>query len=160
MADPTASSAGPSVSKEAWLQVEVEVGPPQLFGTSQGYERRCVPFVGGTVSGRFEGVILPGGTDWQRVLPDGTTELDAHYAIQTSDGAMIEAHGRGLRSGPQGAMQDLLAGRLVDPALIYFRVAYRFTTDAPALREFATRLFIGVGRRLPDRVLVDIFAVT
>jgi len=103
---------------------------------------------------------LPGGTDWQRVFPDGTTELDAHYAIRTSDGLMIEAHANGVRSGPEAAMQDLLAGRPVDPGLIYFRVAYRFTTDAPALRDFATRLFIGVGRRLPERVQVDIFAVT
>jgi hypothetical protein len=141
------------------LRAIVEVGPPQIFGTSHGYERRCVPFLGGSVSGRVTGTILPGGTDWQRIFPDGTTELDAHYAILTADGATVEAHGTGLRSGSEAAMRDLLAGKPVDPALIYFRVAYRFVTDAPALHDLTTRLFIGAGRREPSRVTIDIFPV-
>ena len=153
------ASNGPSLSSEPWLHVAVEVGAPQIFGSAEGSERRCVPLISGIVSGRFDGIVLPGGTDWQRVFPDGTTELDAHYAIRTSDGAMVEAHATGVRSGPEAALRDLLAGRPVDPALLYFRVAYRFNTDAPALRDFATRLFIGVGRREPSRVHVDIYVV-
>ena len=154
-----AGSQAPALSPDPWLRVVVEVGPPLLFGRSEGAERRCVPFIGGTVSGRISGTIEPGGTDWQRVHPDGTTELDAHYAIRTSSGALVEAHATGVRSGSDAAMRDLLAGRPVDPALIYFRVAYRFVTDAPALRDMMTRLFIGVGRREPSRVLIDIYAV-
>ena len=155
----TADATAPCLSDEPWLQVVAEVGAPQLFGHSQGYERRCVPFLGGSVSGRVTGTILPGGTDWQRVYPDGTTELEAHYAIRTADGATIEARATGLRSGSEAAMRDLLAGKPVDSALIYFRVAYRFVTDVPALRDLTTRLFIGVGRREPSRVTIDIFAV-
>ncbi len=152
-------AVAPALSSEPWFHVAVEVGPPQLFGVSHGYERRCIPFLGGAVTGRVTGTILPGGTDWQRVFPDGTTELDAHYAIRTSDGAMVEAHATGLRSGSETAMRDLLAGKPVDPALIYFRAAYRFATAAPALAEFTRRVFIGTGKREPSRVLIDIYVV-
>ena len=152
-------AAPPALSAEPWLRVEVQVAPPLLFGRSEGAERRCVPLLGGTVSGRVTGTVLPGGTDWQRVRPDGTTELEAHYAIRTDRGEMIEARASGIRSGPDAAMKALLAGETVDPALIYFRVAYRFVTDAAGLRELATRLFVGVGRRDPARVQIDIHAV-
>jgi hypothetical protein len=154
-----AVTTAPGLSGEPWLRVMVDVGPPQIFGKSEGSERRCVPFLGGDVTGRVKGIVLPGGTDWQRVYPDGTTQLDAHYAIRATDGAMIEAHATGLRSGSEAALRDLLAGKPVDPALIYFRVAYRFVTDAPAYRDLTTRLFVGVGRREPSRVAIDIFAI-
>lgn len=150
---------GPSLSANPWLTVVAEVAPPQLFGTAGGSERRCVPILGGSASGRFSAIILPGGTDWQRVLPDGTTELEAHYALQTDSGDLVEVSGGGIRSGPPEAMKALLAGETVDPALIYFRAAYRFATAAPALDDFTRRLFIGVGRREPSRVLIDIHAV-
>ncbi|WP_404711719.1 DUF3237 family protein [Sphingomonas sp. MMS24-J13] len=152
-------SGAPSLSAEPWLTVVAEVAPPQLFGRASGSERRCVPILGGSASGRFDATILPGGADWQRVLPDGTTELEAHYALRTDAGDLVEVSGGGIRSGPPEAMQALLAGETVDPALIYFRAAYRFATAAPALADFTRRLFIGVGRREPRRVLIDIYAV-
>lgn len=149
----------PSLSAEPWLTVVAEVAPPQLFGRSGGFERRCVPITGGSATGRFEAVVLPGGADWQRVFPDGTTELEAHYALRTAAGDLVEVSGGGIRSGPPAAMAALLAGEPVDPALIYFRAAYRFVTAAPALADFARHLFIGVGRREPARVTIDIYAV-
>jgi NAD(P) transhydrogenase subunit beta len=103
--------------------------------------------------------LAPGGADWQRVLPDGTTELEAHYALRTAAGDLVEVSGGGVRSGPPEAMKALLAGQPVDPALIYFRASYRFATAAPALADFTRRIFIGVGRREPSRVLIDIYAV-
>jgi len=149
----------PSLSAEPWLTVIADVAPPQIVGRAQGFERRCVPIEGGTASGRFEAIVLPGGADWQRVFPDGTTELEAHYTLRTTAGTLIEVSGSGLRSGPPEAMRALLAGEPVDPALIYFRAAYRFVTDDPSLRDFARRLFIGIGKREPSRVSIDIFAV-
>jgi len=150
---------GPGLSKAPWLSVVAEVASPQIFGRAAGFERRCVPITGGSATGRFEGTVLPGGADWQRVLPDGTTELEAHYAIRTAAGDLVEVSGSGLRSGPPEAMKALLAGQPVDPALIYFRAAYRFASAAPALGDFTRRLFIGVGKREPSRVLIDIYAV-
>ena len=154
-----AQGGGFGLSPEPWLTVAAEVAAPQILGRSEGFERRCVPILGGTVSGRATGTVLPGGADWQRVLPDGTTELDAHYTIRTAAGDMIEVKGSGLRSGSETAMRALLAGEKVDPALIYFRGAYRLITAAPALRDLTTRLFIGIGVREPARVLIALHAV-
>jgi hypothetical protein len=149
----------PSIAGEPWLQVVADVAAPQIFGNANGTERRCVPILGGTATGRFEATVLAGGADWQRVRPDGTTELEAHYTLGTAAGDLVEVSCSGLRSGPPEALRALLAGQPVDPALIYFRAAYRFATAAPALVEFTRRLFIGVGRREPSRVLIDIYVV-
>lgn len=149
----------PALSRDPWLTVIAEVAPPQIFGSAAGFERRCVPILGGSAYGRFEAAILPGGADWQRILPGGTTELEAHYTLRTAAGDLVEVSGGGIRSGPAEAMAALLAGQPVDPALIYFRAAYRFATAAPALADFTRWLFIGVGRREPSRVLIDIHAV-
>ena len=149
----------PAFSPEPWITLAVEVGPPQVFGSAQGFERRCVPILSASCSGRINGRGLPGGADWQRVWPDGTTELDAHYAIETDGGERIEVTSNGLRSGPETVMRRLLAGEPVDPALVYFRCAMRFISDSPRLRDFTSRLFIGVGRREPTRVLLDVHAV-
>lgn len=151
--------SAPALSPEPWLTLAAEVGPPLLLGSPQGYERRCVPILGGTVSGRIAARILPGGADWQRVLADGTTELEAHYALETEAGERIEVSSTGLRAGPAPVMRALLAGEPVDPALLYFRSAMRFLSDAPALRDLTRRLFVGVGRREPARVLLDAHAV-
>ena len=154
-----APAGAPSIAAEPWLKVVAEVAPPQIFGKAGGTERRCVPILGGTATGRFDAIVLPGGADWQRVLPDGTTELEAHYALRTAAGDLVEVSCSGLRSGPPEAMRALLAGQPVDPALIYFRAAYRFATAAPALAEFTRRVFIGTGKREPNRVLIDIYVV-
>jgi hypothetical protein len=147
------------LSEEPWIRVAVAVDKPQLFGNAEGFERRCVPILSGTASGRLSGTVLPGGTDWQRILPGGTTELEAHYAIRTDSGDMVELMSRGIRSGSPETMRRLLAGEAVDPALVYFRTAVRITTAAPALQELTTRLFIGVGTRQPSQVLIDLHAV-
>ena len=148
-----------SLSAEPWFRVAVEVAPPQLFGSPEGFERRCVPILGGAVTGRIEGVVLPGGADWQRILPGGTSELEAHYAIRTDAGDLIEVTSRGVRSGTPETMRRLLDGEAIDPALVYFRTAVRMTSAAPGLRHLASRLFLGEGTREPARVLIDLYAV-
>jgi hypothetical protein len=147
------------LSAEPWIRIAVAVDKPQLFGSAEGFERRCVPILSGTVSGRVSGTVLPGGTDWQRILPGGTTELEAHYAIRSDSGAMIEVTSRGVRSGSPETMARLLAGEAVDPALVYFRTAVRLTTAAADLQDLTTRLFVGVGTREPSRVLIELYAV-
>lgn len=149
----------PGLSREPWLIAEGSVEPPLSFGLEGGSERRCVPIPPGSrFSGRLTGVGL-GGTDWQRIWPDGTTEIEAHYALRTDEGDLIEVVSSGIRTGPEGAMRALLRGEPVDPTLIYFRTVMRMTADSPRLREFTRHLFIGIGRREPDRVYVDAYAL-
>ncbi len=61
--------------------------------------RRVIPVVGGTVtggagsggpgSGGLEGVVLPGGADWNLERPDGSVELWARYEVRLSDGVVV-----------------------------------------------------------------------
>lgn len=147
------------LSSEPWLILAGNVEPPLVFGSECGFERRCVPIVPGSrFSGRLSGVGL-GGYDWQRIWPDGTTEIEAHYSMKTDDGELIEVVSSGIRSGPPEVMHALLRGEPVDPDQVYFRTVMRMTADSDRLRDFTRRLFIGIGRREPDRVFVDAFAL-
>lgn len=149
----------PKLSSEPWLFMAGHVGEPISFGSSHGYERRYVPILPGSrFHGRLSGTGL-GGTDWQRIWPDGTTEIEAHYAARTDDGDLMEVLSKGIRSGPKDAMEALRLGQRVDPGLIYFRTMMQITSDSERLAEFTRRLFIGVGRREPTKVFMDVYAV-
>lgn len=67
------------------------------FGKSKYGERRIIPISGGTFKGPdIEGVVVPGGADWQLTRPDGDVELYARYTLQTKDGALIQVQNRVL----------------------------------------------------------------
>ena len=71
------------------------------FGKSKYGERRIIPITGGTFKGpNIEGVVLPGGADWQLVRPDGDVELYARYTLRTADGSLIQVTNRVLIHTP------------------------------------------------------------
>jgi hypothetical protein len=118
--------------------------------------RRYVPFAGGTFEGRdgLAGTILEGGVDWQRVRPDGTLEIDAHYTLATQVNEAIEVRSRGLRVAPPAVAERLARGDEVDPDEYYFRTHVRFSTAAPRLLWMNDLLGVSTGRR--DRAVVRI----
>ncbi len=119
-------------------------------------DRRYVPLTGGTFEGRdgLRGIVLPGGADWQRVCPDGSLELDAHYALRTDDGNGIEVSSNGVRRADPDVLRRLDAGDPVDPDEYYFRTHIRLRTSAPALAHLDGLVGISTGRR--DAALVHI----
>jgi len=87
-------------------------------------ERRIIPIVGGEVRGaEINGKVCAFGADFQIVRPDSLIELEAKYALETDDGAVIYVENRGIRRGPIELIERLNRGEAVDPALIYFRHA-------------------------------------
>ncbi len=138
----------------------IQVAAPITIGHTSAGLRRIVAITGGEVHGpRLNGRILPAGADFQTIQPDGFSRLEARYAIETNDGAMIYIENQGVRFGPPEVMAKITRGETVDPALVYFRTIPRFETAAP-LYQFLTRpLFLGVGARFPDRVELEIFEV-
>ena len=54
-------------------------------------------------------------------------------------------------------MQKLLAGQVVDPKLVYFRTQPKFETSAAELQWLTTNLFVGVGERFPNEVVIRFF---
>src|SRR5207253_330483 len=98
---------------------------PVELGPVPGGRRRLVPITGGAFEGRndlqIRGRIVPGGADTQLLRDDGVTEADARYTLETEEGVRVEVRNRGLRHAASDVMARLLAGELVDPALVYFR---------------------------------------
>jgi hypothetical protein len=73
------------------------------------------PADGSFAGERLSGRVLPGGADWQVIRADGVADLDARYALETTDGALIYVRNRGYRHGPPEVLRALAEGREVDP---------------------------------------------
>jgi Protein of unknown function (DUF3237) len=138
----------------------VEIAAPIEVGETGHGERRVIPISGGRVSGpRLNGRIRPAGADFQIVRPGGLAELGACYVIEADDGALIYVENTGIRHGPPELIARLRRGEPVDPGLIYFRTMPRFETAAPKYAFLMRHLFIGVGARHPDSVMLGLWMV-
>lgn len=65
----------------------VSLGNSIGIGQSKYGNRNIIPITGGTVSGGINGVVVPGGADYQ--LIGAQTVLDARYMLETDDGEYI-----------------------------------------------------------------------
>jgi hypothetical protein len=107
----------------------------------------------------LNGTILPGGADFQTIRRNGLTELEAKYAFEMDDGAVVYIENIGMRFGPKPLLDRIAKGEIVDPALIYFRSVPKFETGAEKYRWLMENLFVGVGARHPGRVEIDVHQV-
>jgi hypothetical protein len=146
---------------EPLCRATVEIGEPLVVGDTLLGVRRIIPITGGRVEGaRLQGVVLPGGADWQIVRGDGSARLEARYTIRTPDGALIYVRNVGLRCGPPEVLARLGRGEPVDPAAYYFRTTPRFETGATAYTWLNDLVAVGSAVRRPDAVILDFYAVT
>ena len=140
--------------------LEVEAGPVLDMGNARYGRRRIVPIAGGRVSGpRLSGRIIGGGADWQTVSADGVAEMDARYALETDDGAIVEIIDRGFRHGPEDVMKRLAAGEPVAPDAYYMRSTVRLESGHPDYAWLNRMAFVGTGARTSTGVRIDIYAV-
>ncbi len=123
--------------------------------------RRYVPLSGGTFVGRggLRGVVLPGGSDWQRVRPDGSLEIEAHYALRTDDGSGIEVHSGGIRRASAEVVARIAAGKPVDPDDYYFRTHIRLAAAGAEVAHLDGLLGVATGRREQNRVHIHVHEV-
>lgn len=155
---PPDALAAPTLAHFADLHVEV--GVPQLLSHSARGMRRVVPITGGTARGDgWSARVLPGGSDFQLIVSDTLSELDARYGLETDAGDLIYVQNHAVRAAPPEAMAALLRGEPVDPSQIYFRCSPRFETSSPALRWIGERMFVGSGVRQPAAVLMRFFTL-
>jgi hypothetical protein len=142
------------------FSLAIKVGTPIVAGDLGYGVRRVIAVLGGEVRGPgMKGTIFPVGADFQTIRPNGFTELEAKYAFEMDDGAVIYIENIGVRFGPKELLDRLAKGETVDPALIYFRSVPRFETGAENYRWLMENLFVGVGARYPDRVELDVHQV-
>jgi hypothetical protein len=145
------------------LEIRAEVGEPVDLGEVAGGRRRMVPITGGRFEGHgalaIRGRVRPGGADWQLIQADGLTEADARYVLETDRGQTIAVRNRGLRHAPADVMRRLLSGERVDPSLVYFKSTPVFETGAPDLQDLVRSIFVGVGERYPNEVVVRFWKI-
>jgi hypothetical protein len=139
------------------LTLEVEVGRPLDLGANELGGRRCIPLLGGRFWGDLEGKVVPGGSDWQTVLPNGNLELTAHYALETGAGDLIEVSSIGVRNGPAEVLARLGRGEAVPRDEYYFRTHMRFHTSAAGLQAWNLRLYTCSGERQKSVVRLSVF---
>ena len=121
--------------------------------------RRIVPIIGGEVRGEINGKVLPFGADFQIIRPNELIELEAKYAFETDDGAVVYVENKGIRFGPAELLQKLKRNEPVDPKLIYCRTVPKFETGAEKYCWLMERLFVASAARHADRVVIDVHRV-
>ena len=142
------------------MELRVRVDPPVEIGAVARGRRRIVPIRGGTFAGpQLRGTVLDGGADWQIVRADGVSELDTRYVLRTDAGELIYIQNAGIRHAPAPLAERLLAGDAVDPLMVYFRTVPTFETASADLQWLTRAVFVGVGERHPDLVVVRVWKV-
>ncbi|MFM5894696.1 MAG: DUF3237 domain-containing protein [Novosphingobium sp.] len=150
----------PAPTLEYAFTATVTLAPPVEQGTVDGGRKRFIAITGGTVEGpMLRGSVLPGGGDWQTILPGGMTRVEAHYFLKADDGTVIEITNPGVRTASPEVTEHLAKGDVVDPSAYYFRTTPRFEV-APGKHEWLRRsAFVARGIRRPDRVEIDFYVV-
>jgi len=128
-------------------ELVVDLSRPHEMGKGPAGTRRIIPIIGGTATGaRINGTILPVGADWQTVTANGVAQLDARYAIETEDGAVIEVISQGIRHVPEGGET-------------YMRTFIRLETGAPAYDWVNRALFVASGGKVGSTVRLSVYRV-
>lgn len=159
-AQPVERQSAPTPKLTYAFSVRVDVAAPIEQGQIDGGRRRFIAITGGKVYGpRLNGVVLPGGGDWQTIMEGGLTKVLARYFLKSADGAVIEITNPGVRVASPEVTEKLAKGELVDPSQYYFRTTPEFKVSVPALDWMQRSVFVARGIRKPDHVVVDYFIV-
>jgi Protein of unknown function (DUF3237) len=150
----------PAPTLEYAFTATVTLAPPVEQGSVDGGRKRFIAITGGTVEGpMLRGSVLPGGGDWQTILPGGLTRVEAHYFLKADDGTVIEITNPGVRTASPEVTEHLAKGDVVDPSAYYFRTTPQFEV-APGKHDWLRRsAFVARGIRRPDRVEIDFYVV-
>jgi len=154
-----ATTAPPAPPLVFAFELHATVADPVVLGNTPHGLRRIVAITGGTVAGpMLNGIVVPNsGADWQLIQPDGFSELDTRYTLQSDKGQLVYVQNVGIRHAPPEVIQKLNAGQVVAPRLVYFCTVPKFETSAPELQWLVRSIFVGVGERSPNDVVVRFY---
>jgi hypothetical protein len=155
-----AGPSAPAPSLAYAFSVRATLAAPLEQGEIDGKRARFIGITGGTISGpKFEGVVLPGGGDWQTIAPGGLTEVFARYSLKAKDGTVVAITNAGVRTAAPEVIEKLAKGEDVDPSLYYFRTSARFDVSKGPHEWMKRTLFVARGIRKPDHVIIDFYEV-
>ncbi len=149
----------PPPALEHLCDLVVDVGVPIDVGYTPLGQRRVVAILGGSVTGRITGRMLPGGADFQLIHGGTLARLEARYVLELDDGARVFVQNHALRVASAEVTARLLRGEPVDPKEVYFRGQVSLETGDERWSWLNERQFLCVGRRLPAQVLMSFYAV-
>jgi hypothetical protein len=149
----------PALETKYVFTITARIGSVISAGEIGSGVRRIIPIIGGEVKGEVNGKVLPFGADFQIIRPNELIELEAKYAFETDDGAIVYVENRGIRFGPVELLQKLKRGEPVDPDLIYCRTVPKFETGHEDYRWLMQHIFIASAARHADRVVIDVHQV-
>jgi len=150
----------PALETKYVFTITAQIGDVTSAGDIGTGVRRIIPIIGGEVKGDgISGKVLPFGADFQIIRPNELIELEAKYAFETDDGAVVYVENKGIRFGPVEVLQKLKRGEPVDPKLIYFRTVPKFETGAEKYRWLMQHIFVASAARHADRVVIDVHQV-
>jgi hypothetical protein len=149
----------PTLETKYVFTITARIGDVVSAGEIGTGVRRIIPITGGEVRGQVNGKVLPFGADFQIIRPNELIDLEAKYAFETDDGAIVYVENRGLRFGPVELLQKLKRGEPVDPGLIYFRTVPKFETGHEKYRWLMQHIFVASAARHADRVVIDVHQV-
>ncbi|MGQ4556282.1 DUF3237 family protein [Halobellus sp. GM3] len=144
---------------ERVLELEIDVESPIEIGQTGDGQRRIIPILGGTVTGRCEGTVLEAGADYQLYRERRPTELVAKYAFETTDGSRVYVENRGMRLADPETSQRLRDGKPVEPEEVYFCSVPEFETADEDLRWLTESVFVAAGTRQPNGVRLAVYRV-
>jgi hypothetical protein len=138
----------------------IELGAPEVIGTTPVGLRRVVPIVGGTFEGKaMRGAVLAGGADWQYQRSDGATIVNARYLLETDDHVLIQIDNNGIRHGSPTVLQRLANGESVDPKDYYFRTRPEFSAPSGRYDWLNTHVFVATAARHANSVILEVHRV-
>jgi hypothetical protein len=139
----------------------LEVQPPINVGKTPGVDRRVGVITGGRFEGaRLRGTLLPGGSDWQQIRHgDGAWMLNVRIVLKTDDGEIIAMPYTGIRHGPKEVLDRIARGEAVKATDYYLRIAGSFETSSEKYGWLNNMIYVGVGHRLPEGPVYQIFEV-
>lgn len=150
----------PQLATRYVFTITVHIGGVTSAGDTGHGVRRIIPITGGEVRGEnISGKVCAFGADFQIIRPNELIELEAKYAFETDDGAVVYVENRGIRFGPVELLRRLKRGEPVDPGLIYFRTTPKFETGSEKYRWLMEHLFVASAARHADRVVIDVHQV-
>jgi hypothetical protein len=157
MTNPSLSEVLTQVRTRPLFLLREAVPPLYVVGQTPNAFRR----IGVVAGGSFEGERLSGdvvtGNDWQDVRNDSCTRLDVRLLLKTTDDALIVMTYQCLRAGSSETLAKLDRGEPVDPASYYFRFIALFETGAPRYDWINRIAALGIGERMADGPLYNVF---
>ncbi|WP_089084231.1 DUF3237 domain-containing protein [Aquitalea magnusonii] len=150
-----------SPSLQLWLNLSVTIGAETVVGHTTDGRRVLYPITGGSVQGvgGISGRVLPGGFDNYCQGSNGIGSMDARYALQLDDGAVLLVHNRGfLHFSTEGAALEAAGVWPIPAELYHCRCQPEIRTGAGRYQWVNHQLFVGtVHYPLAERVEIAIY---